>query len=103
MKARYLSSLLLSAPLLASASALLPGDAVHGKAVHDQNCMGCHDNMMGGDGNRLYTRDDRRIKSIEGLMGQVSRCNAMQNIGLSDDDLNGITKYLNENFYKFPD
>ena len=95
------SLLLFSSPALASA--LLHGDPAHGKTVHDQNCSGCHDNMTGGRGDMIYTRPDRRISTIEGLIGQVNRCNAMQRLNLSEDDLNGITKYLNETFYKFPD
>ena len=95
------SLLLLAAPALGSA--LLHGDTAHGEKVHAQYCTSCHDNMTGGRGDMIYTRPNRRISTIEGLIGQVNRCNAMQRLNLSENDLNGITKYLNETFYKFPD
>lgn len=103
MKTIILSILLLSASQPSLAADPLPGDAEHGKAVHDTSCAGCHDNMTGGKGNSLYTRNDRRVTSIDRLMGQVIRCNSMQKLGLSDDDLDGVIKYLNESFYKFSD
>ena len=103
MKTIILSTLLLSAAQISFADDQLPGDATHGKAVHDQSCAGCHNNMTDGKGDTIYTRDNRRVTSLDRLMGQVSRCNSMQKLGLSEDDTDGITKYLNESFYKFED
>ncbi|HBE91430.1 MAG TPA: hypothetical protein DDW55_02510 [Gammaproteobacteria bacterium] len=101
MKTIILSTLLLSASLPGFAAAQLPGDAVHGKSVHEKSCAGCHNNMTDGKGDTLYTRDNRRVTSLDRLMGQVIRCNSMQKLGLAENDLDGITKYLNESFYKF--
>ena len=103
MNKSLLSAVLLSISLPAFSSALLPGDAAHGKTVHTKSCAGCHDNLTGGKGDKLYTRDNRRVTSLEGLMGQIGRCNTMQSLNLSEDDLNGLTKYLNETFSKFGD
>lgn len=103
MKTIILSTLLLSASQLSLAAGQLPGDTAHGKAVHEKSCAGCHDNMMDGNGNRIYTREDRRVTSLDRLMGQVMRCNSMQKLNLSEDDMDGIIKYLNESFYKFED
>ncbi len=76
------------------AEAMLPGDTAKGKQLHDSGCVSCH-------GSEVYTRKDRRIKSIEGLIGQVHNCN--NNLARSYDDaqLNNLTKYLNETYYKF--
>ena len=104
MKTRtFLISMSMLVAPLALASALLPGDADHGRQVHDKSCAGCHDSMTGGNGNQLYTRDNRRVGSIEGLMAQVGRCNSMQRLGLDEKDIDGVVKYLNEEFYKFGD
>ncbi|MEK7816365.1 MAG: cytochrome c [Pseudomonadota bacterium] len=76
-------------------AALLPGDAASGKRLHDRQCVACHDS-------RAYTRAERRVKSVEGLMGRVRMCNQQLNANLSRDQLNDIVRYLNETFYKFP-
>jgi hypothetical protein len=86
--------LLVTTPLAAGAAPLLLGDAVQGKALHAQSCGGCH-------GTEVYTRPDRRVKSAEGLLKQVELCNSNLDKGFSDDQLNDLVKFLNDNFYKF--
>jgi cytochrome c2 len=83
------------------AAALLPGEADHGKPLHENFCTACHVNMLGGDGNSLYTRDTRRVQSIERLMGQVAFCNQQTNAGLNAHEVDDIIAYLNETFYRF--
>lgn len=80
----------------ASASAaMLPGDAVQGKTVHDKQCTACH-------GNEVYTRAKRNVKTVEGLIGQVNMCNSQLGAKLSREQINNVVKYLDEAFYKFP-
>jgi cytochrome c553 len=75
-------------------AALLPGDAAQGKAVHDKQCVACHDSSV-------YTRANRRVKSPEGLIGQVNNCVRQTDAKLDRDQVNGLVKYLDESFYKF--
>ena len=91
-----LPSVLLSGLLLAqTASAeLLLGDAAKGKALHAAQCTVCHDSTH-------YTRANRRVKSIEGLMGQVEVCNKQLKKGYTDEQINDLVYYLNETYYKF--
>lgn len=103
MKRSAITTLLICFSLSAHSNALLPGDAAHGKSVHEKNCAACHDRLTGGKGDKLYTRENRRVTSVEGLMAQIGRCNVMQSLNLTEDDLNGVTKYLNESFYQFKD
>ena len=56
-------------------SALLPGDPQNGYPLHQLKCSGCHVALFGGDGSKLYTRADRRVQTVEGLMGMVTFCN----------------------------
>ena len=49
----------------------------------------------------VYTRKDHRVKSIEGLIGQVNMCNQNLTRNYSDNQLNDLVKYLNDAFYKF--
>ena len=95
MRRTVLFCLVLLAPAGTAIAALLPGDAANGKQLHDGRCLGCHDS-------RVYTRPDRKLKTVEGLMGQVRMCNQQLNTNLSREQLNDVIKYLDNAFYKFP-
>lgn len=88
----------------ALALAILLGDVEQGEKVHLDNCTRCHIAQFGDDGNKIYTREDHKIKTIEGLMQQVQFCNANPLQGaLSEENMDDITAYLNEKFYLFDD
>ena len=92
------SILLTAACLLVTASvsaAMLPGDAATGKNLHDKQCVACHTTSV-------YTRANRNVKTVEGLIGQVNMCKEQLNIKLGKDQVNDLVKYLDETFYKFP-
>jgi hypothetical protein len=88
--------LLLSVTLIAGSAqaAMLPGDALKGKAMYDKTCVACHDTSV-------YTRTNRRVKTVEGLIGQVNGCVRQTGAKLNSDQINDIVKYLDEAFYKF--
>ena len=94
---------LLLLPVTLMAAALLPGDAERGKTLHNSNCVGCHTQMTAGKPDTLYTRSNRRVNSVGGLISQVAGCNKMQKIGLDENERNDVVKYLNDEFYKFTD
>jgi hypothetical protein len=80
------------------ATALLTGlpaaAEVDAHALYDANCTKCH-------GSEVYTRDDRRIQSMDGLRTQVRMCE--QNLGLTwfDEQIDAVASLLNEQYYKF--
>jgi cytochrome c553 len=76
------------------ADAMLPGDTTKGKQLHEAGCISCH-------GSEVYTRKNRRVKSVEGLIGQVHNCNNNLSRSYNDAQLNDLTKFLNETYYKF--
>ncbi len=78
-----------------------PADSNSGRELHNENCIACHQSLMSGDANRMYTREDRRIKDYPSLVAQVRRCEL--NLGLQwfDDDVEDVASFLNEEFYKF--
>ena len=78
----------------AQAASMLPGDAAKGKKLVETGCASCH-------GTEVYTRKDRKVKSVEGLMGQVGKCNANLARNYSDAQLNDVVKHLNDAYYKF--
>ncbi len=88
---------------LPALSLLLAGEAEEGAPVHESRCLGCHQANFGGDGSSVYTREDRRVNSIEGLMGQVERCNRMTDANLDADQIDDLVAYLNETYYRFGD
>lgn len=86
--------------LLAAAIAPAAG-AADGEALHNANCMSCHESMMNGDPNSIYTRDDRRVSSLDGLEAQVRRCEHSLGLQWFDDEVAAVTDFLNDRFYKF--
>ena len=96
------SALLISQQAIALATLL--SDANNGGKVLDERCTACHVNMFGGDGSAIYTREDRSVNTVEGLMARVEVCNVnTQNSELNANQLDDITAYLNETFYRFED
>jgi len=76
-------------------AAMLPGDAAAGKTLHDKQCVACHTSSV-------YTRANRNVKTVEGLIGQVNLCKGQLSLKLSKEQVNDLVKYLDEAFYKFP-
>lgn len=85
---------------------LVPGyagaaDVSRGQQLHDEHCIRCHASIKGGDGTRIYTREDRRIHSLEALRTQVNRCKNSLNVGWPQRHVDDVVAYLNASFYKF--
>ncbi len=85
----------------AAADSMLLGDARRGQALHDRACTRCHVSMVGGDGSAIYTRENRRIRSVEGLEARVAGCSRNTGAGFSPEQVQDVVKYLNDGFYKF--
>ncbi len=90
----YKTGILPALLVLMTTAPLYAADISHGKSLQQENCMGCHDDGM-------YTRDNRRVNSMDSLQKQVTRCE--QSLGLKwfDDDVSAVTDYLNTSFYHF--
>jgi mono/diheme cytochrome c family protein len=92
MKLAFFPSIFL---LLGTAAyAALPGDAAEGKRLHQAHCSGCH-------GTAVYTRQDRMVKSLDGLKSQVEDCGHMAGQTFSPAQTQDLVKYLNDQFYRF--
>jgi mono/diheme cytochrome c family protein len=98
---KTLALILIIAATPALAAPFDKGDAKAGKATHDKQCAGCHVGKFGGDGSKIYTRSDRRVKSASALAQQVTTCNAMLGNNLFPEDELHLAAYLNGQFYKF--
>jgi len=85
---------LLTLSLLAAGKPLLAADIENGKKLQQKNCMSCHDDSM-------YTRDNRRVNSLSALRTQVQRCESTLGLTWFDEEVDDVTAYLNQSFYKF--
>jgi cytochrome c5 len=77
------------------------GDPKAGKTIVDRDCIGCHAQRFAGDPDRMYRRDDRRVKTPAQLLAQVQGCNANLGKGYFPEEEEHIAAYLNLEFYKF--
>jgi mono/diheme cytochrome c family protein len=92
MKRALLISILLSTALRVQPA--LPADSGQGKKLHDSNCTQCHSTSV-------YTRPDRKVKSLAALSSQVTSCTHMAQATLTEDEQKSVVEYLNQQFYKF--
>lgn len=90
-RALLISTLLLTALPMQRA---LSADSAQGKKLHDANCVKCHNTSV-------YTRPDRKIKSLAALNERVVACTHAAQVILTDDEQKSLAQYLNEQFYKF--
>ncbi len=79
---------------LAQASDTDSDAAHHGRAMHNEHCVKCHDDQV-------YTRDNRRITTLPALGVQVRRCRDNLGIHWFDEDTDAVVNYLNSRYYKF--
>lgn len=102
MKALPLILLLAVAPVTSALAAPFDkGNIKEGKAIHDAKCNDCHASKFNGDGSKIYTRSDRRVKSPSALSQMITNCNAMLGNDLFPEDELHLAAYLNNQFYKF--
>ena len=92
MRRALLISILLSMVLCVQPA--LPADSAQGKKLHDANCTQCHSTSV-------YTRQDRKVKSLAALSSQVTSCTHMAQVTLTEDEQKSVVEYLNQQFYKF--
>jgi len=88
-------------PLATAAAPFAKGDAKAGEKLHKQQCASCHVGRFGGDGSKIYTRADRRVKSAASLAQQITTCNANLGNNLFPEDEANLGAYLNKTYYKF--
>jgi len=100
---RTLTALLCGALLAGSvhAAPFAKGDPRIGKTLHDKACISCHVSMVGGDGSKMYTRADRKVKTAQQLAARISVCNPNTGTGWFPEDELNVAAYLNQQYYKF--
>jgi hypothetical protein len=93
--------LMVSTALLAQQPApFAAGDPAKGHVLADRDCNACHVRLF-GDPDRIYTRDDRRVKSASQLRAQVAFCNTQLGTQYFPDEEEHIAAWLNQRYYGF--
>ena len=84
----------------ASADPFPGGNALTGQKLFEQNkCNSCHDSMMGGDGNRIFTRITRKEHKAADLVAQSTRSSGNVGATFTPQDKQHLGAYLNR-YYK---
>lgn len=84
------------------ANSLADGDPVAGKKAFDEaNCNACHVKITGGEPERLFTRQDRRVNDAQALLKLVRFCISRTGASVFPEDEVNIAAYLNRMYYKF--
>jgi len=99
MRTALLLMLLFSS--LALAQPFSEGNAQIGKAMMEKHCIECHARRFGGDGSKIYTRENRIVNSSKGLIAQIRNCNTMLGMKWFEDEELNVAAFLNQSYYHF--
>ena len=78
------------------------GDAAAGKKFFAQNkCNRCHDGIMYGDGNKIFTRPNRKVNNPQQMIAQFGMCSTAAGITITPQDEQNLGAYLNREYYHF--
>ena len=80
--------------LALTSSTALAADIDNGDDLHFTHCTGCHDSSV-------YTREIRRVDSLERLGLQVRFCKDSLELNWFDEDVEDVVEYLNQTYYHF--
>lgn len=70
------------------------GDIANGKKLYEEKCNACHDT-------RIHTRPNRIIHTYDDLVNRVKFCDNASKAGFDSKQMEDVTDYLNDAFYKF--
>ncbi|MBL8438328.1 MAG: hypothetical protein JNM61_09030 [Zoogloeaceae bacterium] len=103
MKHWIIAALLLAMLPQSWATSFVGADATAGQVLHAKHCVSCHAQQYGGpEGENIYLRRTRTVKSAEGLAQRITLCTSMLKLGLFPEDELNIAGYLNQRYYHFP-
>lgn len=85
------------------ATSFVGADAAAGQSLHSKQCVNCHAQQYGGpEGENIYLRRNRTVKSAESLAQRITLCTSMLKLELFPEDELNIAGYLNQRYYHFP-
>lgn len=66
-----------------------------GQALYENHCQFCHANWA-------HSREGRVVTSYVGLRIRVKSWSEHSGLAWSDEDIDAVTRYLNQRFYRLP-
>jgi mono/diheme cytochrome c family protein len=87
---------------VASAQPFPTGVVAKGQALHASKCVSCHNSMApDGKGDELYSEFARKMTNAAQLKGMVEFCANRTRSGWFEEEINHVSRYLNDTYYKF--
>ena len=74
---------------------VVAADPGRGSVLYETRCSACH-------ASSVHQRNARKAKSFDGLRAQVLRWSAEVGGSWSGDEIDDVTLYLNQRYYRFP-
>jgi hypothetical protein len=71
------------------------GDFERGKILYQARCVGCHDKSV-------HNRAARKALTVEAIRVQVARWDGVMGGAWKQPEVDDVTTYLNELYYKYP-
>jgi hypothetical protein len=81
--------------VLAAGAPAVAGDFERGKTLYNARCVGCHDKSV-------HNRAARKALTIGAIKAQVRRWDGFLQGAWRDEEVNDVTTYLNELYYRYP-
>jgi hypothetical protein len=81
--------------------ALKSGNPALGEPLASRDCVACHARRFDGDGERIYLRAERKVRTPAQLMAQIRYCNTELGTGYFPDEEQNIGAHLNRKYYHF--
>lgn len=85
----------LTAPDVGAQAGSARGDLARGRLLYETHCGSCHDRSVHG-------RTERSARSFEEIRAYVARWQREIGAGWQSDDIDAVTAYLNERYYRHP-
>jgi mono/diheme cytochrome c family protein len=92
LKAVMVSMALVLAQL---SGAAIAADPVRGSALYETRCIACH-------ASSVHQRGARKAQSFDGVRAQVLRWSAEVGGTWNGDEIDDVSVYLNQRYYRFP-
>ena len=67
---------------------------IAGKNLHKNSCTKCHTTSV-------YTRKDRTVPNLASLKKRVQKCNVNTGASMNPQELENLSLFLNDSYYKF--
>lgn len=81
--------------LVLAASPSRGADSVRGRLVYETRCVECHEQSV-------HSRPERSAQSCEEIKAYVQRWSRETAAAWTEGDVDDVTLYLNERYYRFP-